>query len=98
MDKKMKALILGVVIFIASIITIVTVNGSSKKPTGTYCIKSIEIQDGDTVWDIADETIKEYNMSEFYTVKKMVKEIEEMNNIDADYVHSGNYIVVPYYE
>ena len=56
--------------------------------------KSIEITSGDTLWDIAKE-----NMSEEYdSVYEYIDEIMEMNNLDSDQIHAGQYLTVAYYD
>ena len=56
--------------------------------------KSIEITDGDTLWSIAKE-----NMSEEYdSVYAYIEEVMEMNNLESDQIHSGQYLTVAYYD
>ena len=56
--------------------------------------RSIEITDGDTLWSIAKE-----NMSEEYdSVYAYIEEVMEMNNLESDQIHSGQYLTVAYYD
>jgi len=56
--------------------------------------KSIEITSGDTLWSIAEE-----NMSEEYdTVYEYIEEIMDMNNLDSETIHDGQYLTIAYYD
>jgi cell division protein YceG involved in septum cleavage len=55
--------------------------------------KSICIEEGDTLWDIADEYIKGTNIDH----NTYIQEICELNSIYADEIHAGDYIIVSYY-
>lgn len=59
-------------------------------------ITSVQVDNGDTLWSIASEMIDEYDMGEYYSVKSLVNEITEINDIYKDDIQAGNYIVVPY--
>lgn len=56
--------------------------------------KSIEITSGETLWSIAKE-----NMTEEYTsVYEYIEEVMEMNNLESDQIHEGQYLTVAYYD
>lgn len=56
--------------------------------------KSIEIQDGDTLWSLA-ETYADDHIS----VADYTKELRDINNLPADgTIHSGQYLTVIYYD
>ncbi|MDD3184431.1 MAG: LysM peptidoglycan-binding domain-containing protein [Anaerostipes sp.] len=57
------------------------------------CFKSVQIQDGDTLWSIA----KKHITDEYSTVNDYVEEVCEANHIGADDITEGMYIVIPYY-
>ena len=59
----------------------------------TKIVASIQIEKGDTLWDIA----KEYMTDEYDTVTDYVEEIKASNGLVSDTIHAGNYIIVPYY-
>ncbi len=54
--------------------------------------KSIELEPGDTLWDIAkqyadaDESVCDY-----------INELKEINGLDSDEIHEGHYLTVVYY-
>ena len=54
---------------------------------------SIEIQPGDTLWEIADT----YKTEGYSNRKAFIKEIQELNHIDEDQITSGCYLLIPYY-
>lgn len=54
--------------------------------------KSIKIEKGDTLWDIANENLPEkYNSTEEY-----VKVIKEINGLSSDKVYSGENLMIMY--
>ncbi len=56
-------------------------------------VTSVEIKKGDTLWSIASEYISD----EYDSVKDYIKEIKKSNGMSSDEIHTGNYIVIPYY-
>lgn len=67
---------------------------SSDKPTGNYkYYKSICIEEGDTLWDIAEEYMDDSVMNH----DEYIREICELNNICKDDIHAGEYIIVSYH-
>lgn len=54
---------------------------------------SVEIQPGDTLWEIADT----YKTEGYSNRKSFIKEIQELNHIDDDQITSGCYLLIPYY-
>ena len=71
----------------------IRVLASSDKPTGNFkYYKSICIEEGDTLWDIAEEYMDGMDMSH----EEYIREICELNNICKDDIHAGDYIIVSY--
>lgn len=56
-------------------------------------VTSVEIKRGDTLWSIATE----YMSDEYDNIKDYIKEIKKSNGMSSDEIHTGNYIVIPYY-
>lgn len=54
---------------------------------------SIEIEKGDTLWDIADQ----YMTSEYGSIQSYVDEIKELNHLGDDDIHAGQYLMIPYF-
>ena len=54
--------------------------------------KSIEIQPGDTLWDIAEETMT----SEYDSIPEYVEVLKEMNALESDRIEAGQYLIIAY--
>ena len=93
MSKQMRTLS----IFIIAAITLLGssihafANSKENQPLHKY-YTSVRVEAGDTLWDIAEE----YKTTTDRT-KSYIKEICELNQIKADDIHAGDYIVVTYY-
>lgn len=59
----------------------------------SYCITSVQIQAGDTLWSLA----KEYYSDEFSSITNYIEEIKRMNGLSSDKLYAGNYILIPQY-
>ena len=55
--------------------------------------KSIEIEKGDTLWDIAQE-YREPGCS----TKEYVEELISLNDLSSDKIHEGQHLIVSYYK
>jgi hypothetical protein len=53
---------------------------------------NIEIQPGDTLWDLADEYLENYESKEVY-----IKEVSQLNSIKNGKIISGQNLIMPYY-
>ena len=75
--------------------TSVNALASSKADISSYnkYYTSIQIESGDTLWNIADAYIDNLDISK----AEYIDEICRMNGISEDEIHTGDYIVVPYY-
>lgn len=56
--------------------------------------KSIQLQAGDTLWDIA----KEHMNQDYDSVFDYIDEVKEINNLDDDEIHEGQYLTIAYFE
>ena len=54
--------------------------------------KSIEIQHGDTLWEIAEETMT----SEYDSVPEYVEVLKEMNSLKSDDIEAGQHLIIAY--
>lgn len=54
---------------------------------------SIQVQKGDTLWNIASE----YLTDDYASMNDYIEEICEINHIADSDIHSGQYLTIPYY-
>lgn len=81
--------VLGIVILFANL------GKASCSTEKTKKLVSVCIEDGDTVWTLAERFYSE----ECGSMKAYVKEISTTNHLtSSESIHSGNYLVIPYYE
>lgn len=67
-------------------------NSSDNRPVNKY-YTSITVENGDTLWDIADEYISGYDIDK----NDYIAEVSVLNNLSEDEIHAGQSIVVAYY-
>ena len=53
---------------------------------------SVEIQPGDTLWDIADE----YMGTMYENKNEYIREVKRINHMRTDSIKAGSYLIVPY--
>ncbi len=56
--------------------------------------KSIRIDEGDSLWSLASV----YSYEGYQNEDEFIAEVKSVNHLHSDCIHSGEYIVVPYYE
>lgn len=94
-----KILLVVAAFFIISLILLLgssmNVFANAKKETAPYhkYYKSIRIEEGDTLWEIADEHIANVEIDK----RAYIKEICTLNDICEDTIYAGDYIIVTYY-
>ncbi|MEI3340432.1 MAG: LysM peptidoglycan-binding domain-containing protein [Eubacterium sp.] len=54
--------------------------------------KSVEIEDGDTLWTLADQ----YMGDEFKDKESYIEEVKRLNHLSDDTIQAGSYLMVPY--
>ena len=54
--------------------------------------KSIEIQPGDTLWDIAEDTMP----AEYDSTAEYVQVLKAMNDLDSDDIQAGQHLMITY--
>lgn len=98
LQKKMIAvtilIVVSIIVLLASSISAMASAKNSTEPVYKY-YTSIEVQDGDTLWSIAESYIDGYNISR----EDYMDELCELNHLDLDgsSIHSGEYLTVAYY-
>ena len=63
-------------------------------PTSYKYYKSIEIQEGDTLWGIAEK----YMIDEYASVSDYIEELKAINGLTSDDIQEGHYLTVVYYD
>ncbi len=67
---------------------------ASDETQGYKCYTSIRVEEGDSLWKIADRY-----MGDMYESRQaFMEEVIALNHIGEDEIHAGEYLVVPYYE
>ncbi len=56
--------------------------------------KSIVIQPGDTLWNLADE----YITVDYGSVTEYIDDLKNMNHLNSDDIQAGQYLIVAYYD
>lgn len=60
----------------------------------TKCYTSIRVEEGDSLWEIAEK----YMGDDYESRQAFIEEVVQLNHIGEDEIHAGEYLVVPYYE
>ena len=95
MQKALLAIFLFLMVFLGIIFGTgmsVFAESSGAKTVHKY-YKSICVEAGDTLWDIAGEYVQGTGISR----KAYVDEICQLNGIEADEIHAGAHLVVIYF-
>ena len=93
---KRVTLLIGILILLAGGICLVnkisvSAAGSSEKK---LYYKSVMVEQGDSLWSIAEENMSE----EWGSVKEYVQAIKKLNNKSDNQINAGAYISIPYYQ
>ena len=69
-------------------------NAKNGLSTSDKYYKSITISNHDTLWSIAEQ----YMDAEHYdSIQDYIDEVRQMNSLTGDFIHYGEYLVIPYY-
>ena len=86
------AMIIALILSIIAGRKLVSAHDNRKnEPVNFTYYKSIEVQEGDTLWDIASAYADEDT-----SVKAYVKELKKINHLDSDSIQEGSYLTVAY--
>ena len=55
--------------------------------------RSITIEEGDSLWSIAQE----YRSDAYASTQEYVDELKQLNGLSSETIHTGQHLVVPYY-
>lgn len=92
-----RAILISLVMIVSLIILLgssihALANSSDNRPVNKY-YTSITVENGDTLWNIADEYISGYDIDK----NDYIAEVSALNNLSKDEIHAGQSIVVAYY-
>ena len=59
-----------------------------------FCYRSVEIKEGDSLWNIA----RQYKKGSHMSTEEYVKELKRMNSLRSDTIHKGQFLTVVYYK
>lgn len=97
MKKRIRTLSIGIILVLTSCMIFGSLfvsaheNAGGKTAVCTY-YKSIEIQPGDTLWDIAENTMT----SEYDSVTEYVQVLKDMNDLQSDDIQAGQHLIIAY--
>lgn len=94
--KNMISVILLIIILSSAIFGNSVLNSIAKEPEEPKAYryyKSIEIRQGDNLWNIAEQYIQNSSL----TTEEYVRELKNMNNLHDDTIHIGRYLTIVYY-
>jgi len=93
--RKRIIMVCLVVLVFATTVLAITQRASADTPeTRKKTCTSIEIQPGDTLWNIAET----YYTEEYQDLRSYIDEIKKTNNMHDDKLISGRHLIVPYYK
>lgn len=58
------------------------------------CFKSIVIQEGDSLWSLAERHIDSESET---AVKEYIKELKQINQLESETIQTGEHLIIPYY-
>ena len=94
-QRREGLLLLFIICIVVITVLCVTIQvNASQENDKKIQVKSILIEAGDTLWNIASENFSE----EYDSIEEYVSAIKECNHITSDKICTGNYLIVPYYQ
>ncbi len=94
---NMKKLLIGVIASLLLIIVSLLIFSKTVTAEGDRdrikIVASIEIKKGDTLWTIAED----YMTDDYDNINEYILEIKRSNSLSTDTIHTGHYLIVPYY-
>lgn len=95
MMKKFIITCFAVILFASGFLGHTMLTSMAKEESAAYdrYYKSIQIQEGDSLWQIAGEYCQDGPM----TKDEYIKALRQMNNLKKDTIHKGQYLTVVYF-
>ncbi len=96
-DRKFRSYVIAAVVFatlcIAVFFLFYAATVSADENLSEIQYKIIEVQEGDTMWEIARENMH----PGFHDEKEYIDEVLRCNQMSTTQITTGHYIMVPYY-
>lgn len=92
---NMKKFIRSLIIAMLSIVFLLFVGLSNTYSKGEVRYREQYIYEGDTLWSIAEQELKENKYYENQDIRNIVNEIKNINNIDSGNLKIGQKIQIP---
>ena len=96
--RKMILLLTTVLFITIGSVVFGTIFSKAKNPSADITqfkyYKSITIEQGDSLWSIAEE----YCTDAYEDTREYVDELKELNSLTSDIIHEGQHLLVAYYD
>ena len=69
-------------------------NSRTEEPVQFKCYKSIVIQEGDSLWSLAERHLDSESET---AVKEYIKELKQINQLESETIQTGEHLIIPYY-
>ena len=67
---------------------------AEEEPMTVSPYKSVEIKDGDNLWNIA----RQYKKGSRMSTEEYIRELKRMNSLRSDTIHKGQFLTIVYYK
>ncbi len=94
MFAAMAAFALTLAILLAGIKIMAAVTNADDLSPRVKCYHSVEIEAGETLWDIAEREMG----PGWSDIRAYIREVEQINGINGSMIKAGEYICLPYYK
>ena len=93
--KMLVSMLIGLVtiFLILILVTVWKANVAADENLSEIQYKVIKIEEGDTMWEIAKETMN----PGFHSEREYIGEVLRCNSMDTTDITSGHYLMIPYY-
>ena len=94
--RKIALYLIAVAIIVVTVSTLLLCSMNAEAAPAETSVRyytSVRVQDGDTLWKIADR----YFTDECGSMRAYIREICLINHISGNDIHAGQYLTIPYY-
>ena len=93
-EKHLYAIVILLLLTVILFVVLFTKTSTAEPEYKCYKkLVSVQIEQGESLWSIATE----YYSPECGDLQNYIDEIKATNNLKGDTIHSGSYLLVPYY-